>query len=1125
MTPVPEPPEPDFPPPDGDDAPSHPGLRGAAFAAAFPFYLEWDDSLVVTRVGPHAAKVVVGIAPGARLVEHVVARRPAGPITRGLFVAGAGTAMLLECKSSGAVLRGPVERIDGRYLFLASPWLAGPAELSARGYVASDFALHDQTFELLDVVRSHELANDDLKRLADRLTLQRAQLREKEAESGKLALIASRSANAILMTDALGRIEWTNEGFSRLSGWSLEELRGKTLTSFLEWSASDMNAVEHMRAQILRGEGFQTETLAYARDGRPYWVAVDAQPIFVEGQLAHFVAMGNDITERIVEQDRQALQIAASRALAKAGGLEAVMFDVLGVVGSRMGYTLGAAWALDGDSPSARLRVVASWERAKGMAGPFFLSCAAASFGVGEGLPGRVWAEGGTVVGADLSAVPGDPRAATAVDCGVRSYMAVPIVDGAAFLGVLELFGPVREMPNPKLVDALREIGHQLGAYAVRKRAEESLREAKEAAEAASRAKSEFLATMSHEIRTPMNGVLGFVQLLQQSPLTSQQSDFVASIRSSAESLLNVINDVLDFSKIESGHMEIERAPFSLEQCVEEAVETVAMAAGEKGLDLAARIDPAVPTGVLGDVLRVRQVLVNLLGNAVKFTSHGEVSLEVSSDAQAPDEVRFSVRDTGIGIPASKLESLFQPFHQVDSSTSRKYGGTGLGLAICRRLVGLMGGEITAASVPGRGAELSFVIPLPPSLGEARSAHSMQVPALVSRRAYVADAHPLSRGVIREMLERWGMDVRSGDSLRDAKTEGWSPHVVLLDCDVPSRESVDAVRGLAAGGATVLLMCSSGRGAKLREAYGAAISATLLKPLKVSPLFNLLVSHADRAGEKKVSRSRMVAPIVVGNRPLRLLLVEDNAVNRKLALAALAQLGCSADVAQNGREAIRAVKATRYDAIFMDVQMPGMDGIEATRAIRVWESDAGARPARIVALTANVLSGDRENCLRAGMDDYLPKPLRLDALRSFLQAVCDGRDAPTHESPVPPPPSSTVHDVLRDLVADVSLDEAVLLAKDYVGSLGDQLASLRRAIASGDLVVGARLAHSLKGSAAIFGLDATKACAAKVEAACRDGRSDEAVSATTALEAASRDDAHELDVALAALSDSVARMS
>lgn len=428
-------------------------------------------------------------------------------------------------------------------------------------------------------------------------------------------------------------------------------------------------------------------------------------------------------------------------------------------------------------------------------------------------------------MGEDLGAESGDPRAHLAKEGGIRSHVALPIVDGAVFVGVLELFGPKHEAPNPKLVDALREIGHQLGAYAVRKRAEASLHEAKEAAEAASRAKSEFLATMSHEIRTPMNGVLGFAQLLQQSPLTSQQADFVASIRSSAESLLNVINDVLDFSKIESGYMTIERAPFSLELCLEEAIETVAMAAGEKGLDLAARVDPAVPAGVIGDALRVRQVLVNLLGNAVKFTSHGEISLE------------------------------------------------------------------------------------------------------------------------------------------------------------------------------------------------------------------------------------------------------------------------------------------------------------ATRAIRVWESDAGARPARIVALTANVLSGDRENCLRAGMDDYLPKPLRLDALRSFLQAVCDGRDAPTHESPVPPPPSSTVHDVLRDLVADVSLDEAVLLAKDYVGSLGDQLASLRRAIASGDLVVGARLAHSLKGSAAIFGLDATKACAAKVEAACRDGRSDEATSATSALEAASRDDAHELDVALAALSDSVARMS
>lgn len=370
------------------------------------------------------------------------------------------------------------------------------------------------------------------------------------------------------------------------------------------------------------------------------------------------------------------------------------------------------------------------------------------------------------------------------------------------------------------------------------------------------------------------------------------------------------------------------------------------------------------------------------------------------------------------------------------------------------------------------------------------------------------------------------MEVRAGDSLREAAREGWSPNVVLLDCDVPLGESIDAVRALAASGSTILLMCSSGRGAKLREAYGAAIAATLLKPLKVSPLFNLLVSHAEHAGGRSVSRSRMVAPILMGNRPLRLLLVEDNAVNRKLALAALGQLGCNADVAQNGREAIRAVKATRYDAIFMDVQMPGMDGLEATRAIRAWENETGARPSRIVALTANVLSGDRENCLRVGMDDYLPKPLRLDALRGVLQAVSDNRGTLARESPVPPAPGpSTMQDVLRDLVADVSREEAVLLAKDYVGSLGDQIAGLRRAIASGDLVLGARLAHSLKGASAIFGLEATQSCAAKIEAACRDGSPDDAARATETLDVVSRDDARELEVALAELSDSVARMS
>ncbi len=630
-------------------------------------------------------------------------------------------------------------------------------------------------------------------------------------------------------------------------------------------------------------------------------------------------------------------------------------------------------------------------------------------------------------------------------------------------------------------------------------------------AAAANRAKSDFLATMSHEIRTPMNGVLGFTQLLQLSELTPQQQEFIAAIRSSAESLLRVINDVLDFSKIESGHMEIEAAPFRLEACVEEALETVSTAAAEKRLDLAARMAADVPSSIIGDSLRLRQVLVNLLGNAVKFTSTGTVKLEVSAAPAEPGQVtlHFRVSDSGIGIAPDRLNQLFRPFHQEDSSTSRRFGGSGLGLAICRRLLQFMGGSISVESQAGQGSVFSFEISVPVAIDPQPVVAPIPFPDLVGRRALVVDRHDFSRMVITELLDRWGMEARAVKSPDDAVSQlaDWQPQVLLLDSGSVSEDDSNFVKSLARRGVAIFLMCQPGDSLRLRERFGSAISGTLFKPLKVSPLFNSLLADADRMKVRRAQPDQLVSPAQSQGRALRLLLAEDNAINRKLALAALAQMGCTADVAIDGHEAFKAAQAARYDAILMDVQMPGMDGLEATRRIRQWEMETGTPPVRIIALTANALAGDREICIEAGMDDYLSKPIRLETLRNVVLLKTTGNPPAMNQD-------SLTMKTLRQLADMLSPEDAISLASDFLTDLDAQLQAVHDGISRGDSEEAGRSAHSLRGAASIFTLTGLQAAAEGIETACRESRMNDADAAFPALRNAARDAVADLSSAI-----------
>ena len=609
-----------------------------------------------------------------------------------------------------------------------------------------------------------------------------------------------------------------------------------------------------------------------------------------------------------------------------------------------------------------------------------------------------------------------DPRTAHVRDAGhasgVLSCWSVPLHDARdAVLGAIAVhrgtFGePTRR--QRELVDGLarlatvalerHEARHQLSRYiadldGARARAEEQavqLAEARDEAFASARAKSEFLANMSHEIRTPLNGVIGLTELLLDSPLAEGDREHVVTVRRCGEHLLGVINDILDFSKIEAGKMPIDSVDFEVGAVVEEAAELVAAQAQERGIELLCDVRPEAARGVTGDPARLRQVLLNLLGNAVKFTEKGEVGVEVRvlRESAASVVVRIVVRDTGIGIPKERHAAIFESFTQADGSTTRRHGGTGLGLTICRQLVHLMGGRIGLESEAGKGSTFWIELALPKA--EVDSCRSAGAERLQGLYVLVVDDNETNRVILRRTLDAWGcriVEAASGaeglERLATCHETGTPVRLAILDMHMPEMDGQELARRIRADerftGVPLVLLSSVGA---LAEARQMGFAEALAKPVRQATLLRAILSALG--GDRDAQQVEQAPAFRALSERLRVLLAEDNRVNRLVAINMLKRFGCDVDAAETGREAVEAVAANEYDLVLMDVQMPEMDGFEATAEIRRRETPGGRR-LPIIAMTAHAMTGDQERCLAAGMDDYVAKPVTREALVAKLE--------------------------------------------------------------------------------------------------------------------------------------------
>lgn len=948
---------------------------------------------------------------------------------------------------------------------------------------------------------------------------------EAESQAVFRSLVESLPLN-VVRKDLNGRIVFCNQRYCNTMQQSLEQLLGKSDRDLFPPELADKYVDDDQRV-IETGVDFRDVESHQTPEGETIHVEVLKGPVTdANGNVLGTQCLFWNVSDRVRAEQQMRRQTLEARLLfdattvaSQTNSFHKALQDCVNLVCRLTEWPVGHVYLPDEDD--SKLVPTQIWHIDENRFSEFRRVTERTSCSLGEDLPGTIARQKAPHSIRNVQEDNTFIRAKLCNELGIRGALGFPILIDDELVAVLEFFACEELEPDDQLLLIFRTVGEQIGRVVKRRRIQEAIEQARDDAETANRAKSDFLANMSHEIRTPMNAVLGMSELLLDSPLDSSQREYAEMIRESGESLLEIINDILDFSKIEAGKFDLECQPFELQDSLGDTMKSLALRAHEKGLELAFHIAPDVPECLVGDRGRLRQVLMNLVGNAIKFTETGEVIVDVRETSRSSDDVvlQFSVRDTGVGIPADRVSHIFDAFEQADTSTTRRFGGTGLGLAISARLVELMQGRVWVESTVGRGSTFYFTARLQLTNQVASRNLRPQLDRVSGMSVLIVDDNASNRRILEETIRARGMNpvlaVGADEALsilHQAHQTGDDIPLILSDVNMPDMDGfamVSEIRSDSSIADVVIIMLTSGaRPTDRQRCAELGVAAHLMKPVKQSELFDAIVRacgitsiESGPSGDEPITSMDDLSP-------LRILLAEDVVANQMLAVGLLeSKWGHQVTIAGNGAEAIEQLSRQPFDVVLMDVQMPEMDGFEATAAIRTMESEGGLEiqprcPIPILAMTAHAMKGDRERCLEAGMDGYVSKPIRADDLQAALRSFCTPDSGDTAPDPAKTSdesvdcksiPTTESRDemlvnwpeALDSVQGDVDLLRRVVQA--LLSECPDHLEQLRIAIENGDEKTAHRLAHTIRGLFRLVAAKEAESLAAELEASAQDG--------------------------------------
>ncbi|MEQ1621186.1 MAG: response regulator [Methylococcales bacterium] len=947
------------------------------------------------------------------------------------------------------------------------------------------------------------------------------QIKENQIRLLKLKQALDASTEMIMVINVQGFIQYVNPVVCQCTGWDEAQLIGNN-PAVLDSPEVDPATRVDMRDCLREGHAwsgrllnrrkgrapFNIEGQTLPKDTRDYWVDVSITPVAnTDGTLIGYVQIQRDISDQVQMEQAQILEnadtsarLAISEVLQQTLPLKQRFSNVLSCLFNLKSFDLQrrGGFFLKSQHENYLEMFVLSGE----FSDEFIRR--EQRIPLGACLCGRAALSQELIVSDDCFC---DPRHEHQFEgMQAHGHYIVPIISGGVSLGVLFLYTDPYPIQIESRLTMLRQVGDMLALALLQEQAKVSLELARDAAEQTAKTKADFLANMSHEIRTPMNGVLGMLDILKDTEMTREQEDLLATAANSAESLLLIINDILDFSKLEAGKCEIERIEFNLPSLVEEVCTLMSGRAHGKDLELNCFLSPDLAQRWHGDPTRIRQILTNLIGNAVKFTEHGEVSVKVRKQELVGDLaiIRFEVNDTGIGMTPEVQDRLYQPFSQADSSTSRRFGGTGLGLSICKNLAEMMQGKIGVESTPDQGSCFWFSLPLNQAENNEQPLvnSSSVVDPLKDKRALIVDDNATNRKILHHYLDHWGMEVAEVEgavgaiSALNAAVVRKEPFDILLsDLHMPDIDGYALARAIMAQPAIArtprILLSSGGLGGE-KERLELGFAQSLLKPVRQAQLYEAIAS-ALQMPHKNVIAPKKASESLPNYSAKRILVVEDNAVNQKVIVAMLAKFQCTPDLAENGQTALNQIAKNNYDLILMDCQMPVMDGYEATTTVRHREATQNLARVPVVALTAHAAVGERNKCLSVGMDDFISKPIsQLELKQVLARWLVENNpinDEPISQQDISVNTNSVAcwdeklaldrldgdHELLRDMI------------KLFIDEIPARLLELQESLRNGDCAELADAAHAIKGMAGHFCAAPLLNCAASLEHSARAG--------------------------------------